>query len=68
MIKVKVPELLAKSELNATELMRQGKIAYGTALKLSKGEGDGITYEVLEALCKLFKVKVGDILEYIPED
>lgn len=68
MIKVKVPELLAKSGLNATDLMRKGNIAYGTALKLSKGEGDGITYEVLDSLCKLFRVRVGDILEYIPDD
>lgn len=67
MIKVKVPELLAKSGLNATDLMRKGNIAYGTALKLSKGEGEGITYDVLDALCQLFGVKVGDILEYIPD-
>jgi DNA-binding Xre family transcriptional regulator len=67
-IKVKVPELLEKSGLNATDLMRKGNIAYGTAHRLSKGEGDGITFDVLESLCKLFKVRVGDILEYIPED
>lgn len=68
MIKVKVPELLEKTGLNATDMMRKGNIAYGTALRLSKGEGEGITFEVLESLCKLFKVRVGDILEYIPED
>ena len=66
MIKIKVPELLKKKELNATDLMRKGNIAYGTALRLSKGEGDGITFEVLESLCKLFEVKVEDILEYVP--
>ena len=68
MIKVKVPELLATRGMNATDLMRKGNIAYGTALKLSRGEGSGITFEVLETLCKLFKVKVGEILEYVPED
>jgi DNA-binding Xre family transcriptional regulator len=67
-IKVKVPELLAKSGMNATDMMRKGNISYGTALRLSKGEGEKISFEVLESLCKLFKVKVGDILEYMPEE
>ncbi len=67
MIKIKVPELLKKKGLNATDLMRKGNIAYGTALRLSKGEGDGITFEVLESLCKLFDVQIKDVLEYIPD-
>lgn len=67
MIKIKVPELMKKKGVNATDLMRYGNIAYGTALRLSKGEGDGITFEVLESLCKLFEVNVKDILEYVPE-
>ncbi|MFT3895289.1 MAG: helix-turn-helix transcriptional regulator [Anaerolineales bacterium] len=68
MIKVKVPELLEKSGLNATDLMRKGNIAYGTAQRLSKGIGNGITFDVLESLCKLFKVKVQDVIEYIPDE
>jgi DNA-binding Xre family transcriptional regulator len=67
-IKIKVPELLKKKGLNATDLMRKGNISYGTAHRLSKGEGDGITFEVLSALCKLFDVQVKDILEYVPDD
>jgi len=66
-IKIKVPELMKKKGINATDLMRNGNIAYGTALRLSKGEGDGITFEVLESLCKLFDAKVEDILEYVPD-
>jgi DNA-binding Xre family transcriptional regulator len=67
MIKVKVPELLKEQGMNATDLMRHGNIAYATALRLSKGEGTSISYEVLENLCKLFGVQVGDILEYSQE-
>ena len=66
-IKIKVPQLMKQQGFTATDLMRKGNIAYGTALRLSKGDGDGITFEVLEALCELFKVDVNDILEYIPE-
>lgn len=67
MIKIKISALLKKKEWNATDLMRKANIAYATALRLSKDEGDGITFEVLNSLCELFEVQVKDILEYIPD-
>jgi DNA-binding Xre family transcriptional regulator len=67
MIKVKVPELLRKKGWNATDLMRKANIAYATALRLSKGEADAITFEVLASLCALFEVGVGEVLEVAPE-
>jgi len=66
-IKVKVPELMKKKGWNASELMRKANIAYTTAHRLSKGEGEAITFDVLESLCKLFGVGVQDILEYTPD-
>jgi DNA-binding Xre family transcriptional regulator len=68
MIKLKVDELLRKKNMNATELMRDGKISYVTALKLSKGKQTAISFEVLNSLCKLFNVGVSEVLEYIPEE
>lgn len=68
MIKVKVPELMKQKGWNATDLMRKANIAYATALRLSKGEADAITFEVLDSLCALFDVGVGDVLEVVPED
>lgn len=65
MIKVKVPELLKQKEWNATDLMRKGNMAYATALRLSKGQAEAISFEVLESLCKLFEVRVEDVLEYV---
>ncbi len=67
MIKVKVPELMKAKGYNATDLMRHANIAYGTALRLSRGEAEAISFDVLESLCKYFGVKVEDILEYVPE-
>ncbi len=67
MIKVKVPELLEQKGWNATDLMRKANIAYGTALRLAKGEAEGMSFEVLGSLCDLFNVPVEEILEYIPE-
>ena len=66
MIKVKVPELMKQKGWNATDLMRKGTIAYATALRLSKGEAEAMSFEVLESLCSLFDVAVSEILEYIP--
>jgi len=66
-IKIKIPELLEQNNLNATDLMRKGNIAYGTALRLSKGEGARISFDVLENLCMLFDVGVEEILEYVPD-
>ncbi|MCK4782872.1 MAG: helix-turn-helix transcriptional regulator [Desulfobacteraceae bacterium] len=68
MIKVKVHELLKKNDMNATDLMRQANIAYATALRLSKGKGTGISFEVLESLCKLFDIDVGEVIEFVPDD
>ena len=67
MIKVKVPELLKKHGMNATDLMRKANIAYVTAHRLSKGNGTAISFDVLESLCSIFNVQVGEVLEYIPD-
>lgn len=52
---------------NATDLMRKANIAYGTALRLSRGEADAMSFEVLESLCKLFEVRVEGVIEYVPD-
>ena len=67
MIKVKVPELMKAKGCNATDLMRYANIAYGTASRLSKGEAEAISFEVLESLCRLFGVRVEDVIEYVEE-
>jgi DNA-binding Xre family transcriptional regulator len=67
MIVVNVPRLLEKNQFNATDLMRKGNIAYATALRLSKGEASAISFDVLNNLCELFQVGVGEILEYRPD-
>ena len=54
MIILKVDKLLKANNMNATDLMRDGRISYMTALRLSKGGGTAISFEVLESLCRLF--------------
>jgi putative transcriptional regulator len=66
-IKVKVGQLLKERGKNATDLMRDARIAYTTALRLSKGEGNGMSFDVLDRLCAFFNVPVEDIIQYIPD-
>lgn len=66
MIKLKIPELMKSKGATPTDLMRHANIAYGTALRLSKGEAEAISFEVLDNLCTYFDVRVQDILEYVP--
>ena len=68
MIKNQVPELLKRHKMNATDLMRQANISYVTAQKLSKGKGKGMSFQLLNSLCELFDVTVGEILEFTPDE
>lgn len=54
--------------MNATDLMRQANISYVTAQKLSKGKGKGMSFQLLNSLCELFDVTVGEILEFTPDE
>ena len=67
MIKVKVPELMNAKGWSVSDLMRNAKVAYKTAHRLSRGSGDSISFDVLNSLCELFEVQVKDILEYVPD-
>jgi DNA-binding Xre family transcriptional regulator len=68
MIKNKIPELMKERGINASELMRGIEVTYVTAHKLATGkETKGITYEMLNKLCKFFNVGVDEILEYEPD-
>jgi len=67
-IKLKVPELLAERKQTASDLMFGARLAPATAYRLASGDADAITFPVLSVLCDFFKVGVGGLLEYIPEE
>ncbi len=64
---VKVPQLLEQRRESAADLMYGARLAQGTAYRLAKGKADGISFDVLAALCTYFGVNISDILEYIPD-
>lgn len=59
---------MEKHDMNVSDLMRKADIAYTTAHRLYTGNGDSVSYEVLNSICKLFNVQVKDILEYVPDE
>lgn len=61
-IKIKLKELLTEKNKTLYRLQKETDITYPTLLKLNKGEGQGITFEVLEKLCLNLECTPNDLL------
>jgi DNA-binding Xre family transcriptional regulator len=66
-IRVMVPQLMAESNLNISQLAELLGISHVTAGKLAKGRLPWIRPEQLAKMCEIFRVQVGDILIYRPD-
>lgn len=62
----KLFDLLNRSNIKKTELMKMADISSPTMAKLSKNEV--VSLEVINKICKSLNCQPGDILEYIPND
>ncbi|HEX5409189.1 MAG TPA: helix-turn-helix transcriptional regulator [Gemmatimonadaceae bacterium] len=66
-MRLRVPELLAEHGLTPYALSRRsgGRISMSTAYRLRENKGVLETYsgELLEALCDVFHIEPGDLLE-----
>lgn len=67
MIKVKLQQLLDKEERSLNWVATKTNIAYTTLHKFNSNKTTSVSYNVLEQLCKLFKCKIEDIIEYEEE-
>jgi len=69
MIRVKLSEMMGIHKVkNFSVLERETGITRKTLTKLYDGEGKGIEYETLNALCSYFQCGVADLLEFVPDD
>lgn len=66
MVKVKLKEILEREERSLNWVSTKTGISYSTLHKLNNGETKSITFDVLERICLLFKIEVGDLLEIEP--
>lgn len=69
MIRVKLSEMMGKHKVkNFSELERETGITRKTLTKLYDGDGKGIEYDTLNALCSYFGCTVGELLEFVPDE
>jgi putative transcriptional regulator len=71
MIKNRLKILLAERDLNYRKLSEMTGINVNTLSKMGKQGGTKckqISYEILDKLCKALNCKVGEILQWIPDE
>jgi putative transcriptional regulator len=69
MIKSNLPILMAKHGIRTiAELSERTGISRNALSSIYYGKGKGVQYQTLTALCKLFKVSVGEILEWVDSE
>jgi putative transcriptional regulator len=65
MIKVHLSRIMGERKLNMSQLALQAGLSKNTVRSLYHETAQGITWEVLEKLCKTLKCQPGDILELV---
>jgi putative transcriptional regulator len=63
--KTDVLTLLKEKGFSSYDLRKQKALSESTIQKLRRGEG--ISWDSLEAICKLLECQPGDLIEYHPE-
>lgn len=64
MIKVKLQDILDREERSLNWVATKTDIAYTTLHKFNSNKTTSVSYNVLDKICKLFKCKVEDIVQY----
>ena len=63
----RISALLGERRESITDLARGAGISYSAAFALYHGKGNGITWEVLEKLCRYFKASPCELFPYQPD-
>ena len=68
MIRPLLSEMMGKHKVKSfSQLEKETGISRRTLAKIYNGEGGGIDYDTLNALCTFFNCDVADILEFVPD-
>ncbi|WP_028609209.1 helix-turn-helix domain-containing protein [Paenibacillus harenae] len=68
MIRPLLSEMMGKHKVKSfSQLEKETGISRKTLAKIYNGEGGGIDYDTLNALCKRFSCRVDELLEYVPD-
>lgn len=66
-IKINIDVLLAKKNMNVTELSERVGITISNISVLKNGKAKAIRFSTLEGICKALDCQPGDILEYVED-
>jgi putative transcriptional regulator len=58
---------MGERRIGVTDLSRLTGLSYSTCYALYADRTRRIDFATLEALCRLFECRVGDVLEYVPQ-
>ncbi len=67
-IKINLSRMLGERRLKMTDLANEAGIAKNTVMSLYHERAKGVTFEVLEKICKALNCQPGDLLEYVPDE
>ena len=68
MIKPLLSDLMGKHKVKSFSYLEEKTgVSRKTLAKIYNGEGGGIDYDTLNALCRYFNCTVSDLLEYVPD-
>lgn len=67
MIKVKVMDILNERERNIRWLSKKCDIGYNTMYNFVMGKTNAVSYNILEKVCTILKVDIGDVLEIVKD-
>ncbi|AGK97653.1 helix-turn-helix domain-containing protein [Clostridium pasteurianum] len=68
MIEIKLQNILNREERSLNWVSIKTGIAYSTLHKLNNNNTTSISFNTLDALCKLFKCKLTDIIDFVDEE
>jgi len=66
--KLRVPELLKKKGMTASDLMRKSGLSWPTAQGLAAGKQMNITLDTINKLCDVLEVSVGELVVIEPKE
>ena len=66
MIKIKVLDLLNKTDRNIKWLSEKTDINYSTLYNFAHSKTNAVSYEIIEKLCKFYNCQIQDIIYYSP--
>ena len=68
MIENRLSEIMGRKRLKISDVVNRSGLARNTVAELYHGRAKRVDIETLDKLCSCLGVKVGDILEHVPDE